>query len=114
MKVIDIFLSINARDFEAQTAWWATLIGRGPDRNPMPSCKEWDLAPSVRFQVLDSPANGPTTISLRIDNLAAEVGRLRKADLDVPDPQKVEGFETLRWSAFTDPEGNKVNLLEGA
>jgi len=46
--------------------------------------------------------------------LAAEVVRLRKADLDVPDPQKVEGFETLRWSAFTDPEGNKVNLLEGA
>tara|TARA_R110001599_G_scaffold285301_1_gene487489 strand:- start:499 stop:618 length:120 start_codon:yes stop_codon:yes gene_type:complete len=28
-------------------------------------------------------------------------------------PKKVDGFETLRWSAFTDPEGNKINLLEG-
>ncbi len=114
MNVTDIFVSINARDFDAQTAWWTTLIGRDPDRKPMPSCREWDLAPAVLFQVLDSPDNGPTDVSLRIDNLAAEIARLRKANIDVPDPEKVEGFDTLRLSAFTDPEGNKVNLLEGA
>lgn len=113
MNVKDIFLSINARDFDAQTAWWTTLIGRDHDREPMPSCREWDLAPSVLFQVLDSPENSPTDVSLRIDSLDAEIVRLRKVGVDVPDPEKVDGFDTLRWSAFTDPEGNKVNLLEG-
>lgn len=114
MNVKNIFLSINARAFETQIAWWTTLIGRDPDREPMPSCREWDLAPSVLFQVLDSPDGDRTTVSLRIDNLDAEIARLRKAGNNLPDPQKVEGFETLRLSAFADPEDNEVNLLEGA
>ncbi len=114
MNVTDIFISINARDFDAQTAWWTTLIGREPDRRPMPSCREWDLAPSVLFQVLDSPENGQTDVSLRLEDLEVENTRLRKAGVRLPDPEKVEGFESLRWSAFADPEGNKVNLLEGA
>ncbi|WP_324752033.1 VOC family protein [Roseovarius sp. Pro17] len=114
MNIQDIFLSINARNFDAQTAWWTIFIGRAPDRKPMPSCQEWDLTPSVLFQVLDSPDNGPTDVSLRIDDMDKEIARLRKVGVDVPDPQDVEGFDTLRWSAFTDPEGNKVNLLEGS
>lgn len=113
MKIKDIFVSINARDFDAQTAWWTTLIGREPDRHPMLSCREWDLAPSVLFQVLNSPENGPTTVSLRIIDMDTEIARLRKVGVDVPDPQDIDGFDTLRLSAFSDPEGNKVNLLDG-
>lgn len=108
MKVKDIFLSINARDFDAQTAWWTTFICRDPDRHPMASCREWDLAPAVLFQVLDGPKDARTTVSLRIEGMDVEIARLRKAGVDVPDPARVDGFDTLRWSAFTDPEGNKV------
>lgn len=114
MKVDHVFLSLNAADFAAQTDWWAKLIGRRPDREPMPSCREWDLAPSVLFQVLDDPKADRTAVSLRIDNLDAEIARLREAGIEVPDPQEVEGFDSLRWAAFPDPEGNSVNLLEGA
>ncbi len=114
MKVNNIFLSINARDFDAQATWWTTLLGRGPARHPMPSCQEWDLAPSVLFQVLDAPDGERTTVSLRIVKLNAEIERLLIAGIEVPEPAKVEGFDNLRWSAFTDPEGNQVNLLEGA
>ena len=113
MKVKDIFLSINARDFEPQISWWTTFNGRKPDRHPMPSCREWDLAPSVLFQVLDAQKDAPTAVSIRIDDLDAEIERLRNAGITVPDPVNVDGFDTLRWAAFTDPEGNKVSLLEG-
>ena len=113
MKVKDIFLSVNARNFDAQTAWWTTFIGRDPDRHPMPSCREWDLAPAVLFQVLVAPEDAHTAVSLRIEDMDGEIARLRKAAVDVPGPVSVDGFDTLRWSAFTDPEGNKVNLLEG-
>ncbi|WP_138932856.1 VOC family protein [Roseovarius arcticus] len=113
MRVTDIFLSINARDFEAQTNWWTTLLGRGPDQSPMPNCREWELAPSVLFQVLNAPEGERAAVSLRIVGLTDEIERLRKAGIAVPDPQKVEGFDTLRWAALADPEGNDLNLLEG-
>lgn len=113
MKVNDIFLSVNARDFVAQTHWWTTLMGRDPDRKPMPGCREWDLAPRVRFQVLDATDDDRVVISLRIADLSADIARLRQAGLDVPDPAVVEGFDTLRLTAFADPEGNRINLLEG-
>ena len=114
MKVDDVFLSVNAQDFAAQAAWWAGLLGRGPDRQPMPTCREWDLAPSVRFQVLDLPQGDRTAVSLRIAGLDAEIARLREAGVDIPDPQAVGGFDSLRWTTFPDPEGNVVNLLDGS
>lgn len=113
MKVETVFLSINARNFAAQTAWWSTFLGREHDRTPMPSCHEWDLSPGVLFQVLDNE-NGPhCEISLRLDGLNGELERLFKAGIEVPEPQPVEGFDSLVWSAFKDPEGNPVNLLSG-
>lgn len=114
MRVDHVFLSLHARDVDAQTAWWTTLIGRAPDRQPMPSCREWDLAPSVLFQVLDDPGQDRTAVSLRIDGLDGEISRLRGAGVEIPDPQAVDGFDSLRRTAFSDPEGNAVNLLEGS
>ena len=114
MKVTNVFISINARDFVAQTAWWTMLIGRDPDSRPMKSCREWNLAPSVLFQVLDSPEKARVAVSCRIENLDWEIDRLRQAGVDVPPPVKVDGFDDLRLTTFTDPENNTVNLLEGS
>ena len=35
-------------------------------------------------------------------------------EIDVPEPVKVEGFKTLRYAEFADPEGNQVGLLDGS
>ena len=116
MKVDKVFVSVNARDFEAQMRWWAQLLARRWDREPMPSCREWDLAGgAVLFQVLDSPAGaGGTAVTLHVDHLDPVVKRLRDRGVVVPDPVKVEGFDNLRYCRFADPEGNEVGLLDGA
>lgn len=113
LKVDTVFVSINARNFAAQTAWWTTILDRRHDREPMPSCHEWDLAKGVLFQVLDQPDGPSTSVSLRLKKLDKEIRRLRKAGIKVPDPAPVSGFKSLRWAAFNDPEGNPINLLEG-
>ena len=114
MKVENIFLSINAANFAAQSEWWAKLIGRPKDREPMPSCHEWDLRDGVLFQVLDNAkGHGTTSVTLLISDLDAEIARLSDAGIDVPTPEKVKGFETLRYAEFADPEGNTVGLLDG-
>jgi len=53
MKIDHFFISINAADYAAQTEWWAKLIGRRWDSEPVLSCHEWDLTDHVWFQVLD-------------------------------------------------------------
>lgn len=115
MNVVNVFISIGVADHPANYAWWSTLIGCGPDRRPVPSCCKWDLSGSVLLQVLDNPKQGAVdTVSLRLDDLDAEITRLRREGLSIDEPKKVPRFDTLRIATFPDPDGNTVNLLGGA
>ncbi|WP_370159301.1 VOC family protein [Limimaricola soesokkakensis] len=114
MNVSVIYLSINAANFDAQSDWWIRLVGRHWDREPMPSCREWDLRDGVLLQVLDSPEGaGSTTVTLHVADLEAERARLAKLRIEVPQPVRIEGFETLRYAEISDPEGNQVGFLDG-
>ncbi|WCR12277.1 hypothetical protein JHW45_08180 [Paracoccus stylophorae] len=115
MKINHTFISINAADFSAQSDWWAKFIGRHWDREPMPSCHEWSLTDNILFQVLDSAeGQGTTTVTLHVPDLGTEIERLKNAGINVPEPVKVEGFDTLHYAGFADPEGNTVGLLDGS
>lgn len=115
MKINHIFLSINAADFSAQSDWWAKMIGRRWDREPMQSCHEWDLTDDVLFQVLDSEEDhGRATVTLHVPDLDAQIERLAEEGIKIPEPVKVEGFDNLRFAQIFDPEGNTVGLLDGS
>jgi predicted enzyme related to lactoylglutathione lyase len=115
MHMDTIFISINAADHAAQTAWWTKLLGRTFDRIPVPSCREWDLREGVLFQVLDNSSERTrVAVSLRVADLDANIERLRAAGVAVGNPQPVEGFATLRFVSVRDPEGNTLGLLDGA
>ena len=112
MQIADIFISIGVTDHATGCAWWSTLIGREPDRRPMPSCCEWDLTDTVLFQVPDNPRQGAVDI-VSIRDLDSEIARLRSEGFVIGDPEKVPGFDTLRIATLADPDGNTVNLLGG-
>ena len=114
MQINHTFLSINANDFGAQSDWWSKLIGRRWDREPMLSCHEWQLTDDILFQVLDSDkGQGAATVTLHVADLDAQIERLSGAGIDLPELVKVEGFDSLRYLEFSDPEGNTVGLLDG-
>ncbi len=113
MKVSNVFVSINAKDFPLQSQWWSNLIGRKWDREPMPSCHEWDLRDGVLFQVLDNPDGKRATVTMRVEDIDKEITRLCETGIEVPEPTKIEGFDSLRYAEFSDPERNTVGLLDG-
>jgi predicted enzyme related to lactoylglutathione lyase len=114
MQIENVFVSINARDFDNLSQWYRNLLERDWDREPVPSCHEWDIADNVFFQVLDNPGEaGKATATFRITDLDSQLKRLRDAGVDAPEPTTVEGFDALRYCALQDPEGNSVGLLEG-
>lgn len=91
------------------------LFERSWDREPMPTCHEWDATRGVFFQVLDNEEGaGQATVTFRVEDLARHVERLRAEGVEIADPVKVDGFESLWFCEFRDPEGNTVGLLEGA
>lgn len=115
VKIQNVFVSVNARDFTGLSQWYRTLLERDWDREPVPSCHEWTIAGCVLFQVLDNPLQaGAATASFHIVDLDKHVARLKKVGFDVPQPRRIEGFDTLRYCEFKDPEGNTVGLVEGA
>ena len=114
VQVDTVFISLDANDFDALSDWWARFLGRQWDREPMPSCHEWDLRNGVLFQVLDNPGQDTAgVVTLRIAGLDDSIATLRAAGFDIPDPVDVDGFASLRFCQFQDPEGNTVGLLEG-
>ena len=113
MDIGKVFLSINATDFSTQSEGWSRLLEREWDRQPRPSCHEWDLTDSVLFQVLDNAVGGKIVVTVKVTEMDSQITRLRNLGLDVPEPTKVEGFNTLRYCRFHDPEGNEVGILEG-
>lgn len=112
-----VFMSVNASDFEALPGWWRTLLDRPWGREPRPPCRKWDVAGRVLFPVLDKPGQGgAATVTLHVANLDATTARLRATGSVPTDPDlaPVQGFQSLRFSSFEDPEGNAVGLLDGA
>ncbi len=55
-----------------------------------------------------------TAVALRIDDLDSEIERLRNSGVEIPDGECIESFDSRHLSAFTDPAGNTVDLLDGA
>ncbi len=113
MQINHVFLSLNARNFDDLAQWWTMLLERRWDREPMPSCREWNLADGVLFQILDNPdVSDKVAVTLHVDDLDYHVTRLRRAMISIPEPTEVEEFSTLRYTTFYDLEGNEIGLLE--
>ncbi len=114
LRVDKVFLTINAASHAPVVDWWTNALGRPFDRTPVPSCREWDVTPTVLLQVIDKPDSvGKVAVSLRIEDIDSECRRLRALGIDLPDPKLVPGFDSLYWTEVCDPEGNVLNLLAG-
>lgn len=50
MDVANVFVPLEVKDHAAGCDWWSGVLGRRPDRRPMPSCCEWDLTDSVLLE----------------------------------------------------------------
>jgi len=114
LHVDKVFLIVNAASHAPLVDWWANAIGRPFDRIPVPSCREWDLTPTVLFQVIaGADTVGKVDVSLHIAEIDSECQRLRALGINMPEPERVPGFDNLHWTKVRDPEGNVLNLLAG-
>lgn len=101
---------VPVTDHDAAVAFYTALFGRGPDNHPMPVLSEWRVTDSAWVQVfIDADRAGSTFLNFAVDDLAAEMSRLREAGLEPGDVEPVN--KGVELSTITDPDGNVLRLI---
>lgn len=98
-------------DLDAAEKWYATLFEGPPSARPMDGLLEWQLSDSFGVQVWRDPARaGRSTMVLAEPDLDTLAARLSAAGLDHDGPQPATSSRVL---VLTDPEGNRVVVVDG-
>lgn len=108
MNLTKIYATLLTADLPAAEAWYAKLLGRGPDNRPMESLVQWELADQAGLALAagGAPAAGGA-LTLVVADLAAERGRLQA--LGIALGEAIEGdYSTL--AQVRDPDGNLLTL----
>ncbi|GAA0803187.1 VOC family protein [Spirilliplanes yamanashiensis] len=94
-------------DLGAAVAFYRALLGRGPDEEPAPGLAEFELRPGVWLQL--STGDAAPEVLLGVDDLAAACAHAASVGA-APSPVAAEG--PVCWSTLTDPDGNRLALVQ--
>ena len=111
MHISVVLTSLYVRDLPAAAAWYATLFGRAPDSAPHPRCREWEVVPNARVQVLQAPEERPASaVAFVVADVGRERERLLGAGAAIGAVVEYPGF--VRVVEVADPDGNIVTLVQ--
>lgn len=108
MIIQKIYASLLVTDIAAGEAWYAKLLGRGPDHRPMPTLLHWELFDGGGLMLSSSEEIASRgLIFLYVADLAAERSRLEGMGVMLGDDNPGD-YSTL--AQVHDPDGNLVTL----
>lgn len=105
-----VFLWVT--DIERALDWYEKLGIEAGDRHG--SWQNMKIDGDVRFALHqgDRPDGASTAVpSFRVSDLDAEIRRLENLGIEPTDPE-ITDTGVARFTTFTDPDGNQVQLLE--
>ena len=109
MQFTNVLAVLMVDDYPAAAAWYERFFDRGPDRRPMDSCAEWQLADGGAVQVFgNAAAAGGSTVVLGVDDVDARATDLARRGIDAEVSTTPNG--AFRLATTTDPAGNTVML----
>ncbi len=112
MAVTTAFAVVPSVDLAAARAWWTQLLGREPDRVPMPSDLEWLFPAGGGLQLVeDAEHAGAGSVTLGVADVDAELAEAAGRGLEVPDAHTVPSGQ-FRIAMLRDPDGNNVVVAQ--
>jgi catechol 2,3-dioxygenase-like lactoylglutathione lyase family enzyme len=108
MNLQKTYPSLLTADLAAAEGWYTKLLGRGPDRRPIPTLLHWELSDEGGLMLSSSEeiaARGG--IFLYVDDLAAERRRLDGLGIALGDDNEGD-YSTL--AQIRDPDGNLITF----
>ena len=108
MDLQRIYPALLTADLAAAEAWYAKLLGRGPDNRPMDTLVQWEFFDHAGLALSsDGEIAGRGVVFLYVNDLAAERRRLQALGIVLGDD--IQGdYSTL--AQVRDPDGNLLTL----
>jgi len=108
MTITKSYASLLVADMALGEAWYTKLLGRGPDRRPMPTLLHWELFDGGGLMLSSSEEiAAPGALFLYVEDLAAERRRLGDAGIILGDV--IEGDYSM-LARVRDLDGNLVTF----
>lgn len=106
MTITNALAGIAVEDIADALDFYERLFGRPADARPMNDQAEWKLPGGAWVQVhTDADRAGASTLTLVVDDLSEELGRLALQGLK-PASKAIGGF--FKTAKFRDPDGNQI------
>ncbi len=106
MTITNALAGIAVDDISEALDYYERLFGRPPDARPMSDIAEWKLPGGGWVQIVsDSDRAGAAVLTLIVDDLAEELGRLSLQGL-APVAKSIGDF--FKTAKFRDPDGNQI------
>lgn len=110
MTITKALAGIAVDDMIEAIDFYERLFGRAPDARPMADQAEWKMPGGGWVQVVaDADRAGASIVTLVVEDLAEELGRLSLHGL-TPVAKAVGDF--FKTAKFRDPDGNQVVLSQ--
>jgi predicted enzyme related to lactoylglutathione lyase len=110
LAITNALAGIAVEDITEAIDFYQTLFGRPADARPMHDVAEWKTTGGGWIQVLaDADRAGASSLTLVVDDLAEELGRLALLGLDPVAKAMGDFFKTAK---FRDPDGNQITLSQ--
>lgn len=110
MTITNALAGIAVDDINDAIDFYEHLFGRSPDARPMNDVAEWKLSGGGWVHVAtDADRAGASTLTLVVDDLAEELGRLALHGLKPVAKSMGDFFKTAK---FRDPDGNTITLSQ--
>jgi catechol 2,3-dioxygenase-like lactoylglutathione lyase family enzyme len=110
MPIANVLAVLSVADMDTARAWYTRLLGREPDRTPMPEASEWRLTEGGWLQVVKDPSHaGQSMVTLSVDDLEQTSAEFAARGVEIGGINAVPEF---KLAAVRDPDGNTLTFAE--
>ena len=112
MAITNALAGIAVNDIGAATLWYSQLIGRPPDRRPMPNVVEWRFENGAGVQLYeDEDRAGGSCVTLIESEPDKRLSDLKAKDIPI---QSRSNSPKLRSVTVEDEDGNRIVFAQMA
>lgn len=106
----DIAAVVATNDFPVARAWYAGVLGREPDLEPVEGVAEWQITATAWLQLIsDAERAGKSAVRFGVDDLDVQIAELSEAGIAAGEPVVIA--DMVRVVDVSDPDGNEVSFV---
>lgn len=110
MSISNLLAVLCVADMDTARNWYTQLLGRDPDRTPMPESNEWQVTEGGWLQVVKDPTHaGQSIVTLNVDDLERVSAEFAGRGVEIGGINEVNQFKI---AAVRDPDGNTLTFSE--